>query len=338
MKSTVVQKIPSDFLAEELCHEVSNSPSQIKILFIQTETPSLVIHAIRKLKGKTRYAKAKIILVCREEDRKKFKGAPQINKVLTYQRGDFKANLKLARLIRKVDADIACAIFSGRPFFRKSKLLFFVLPIRQHLIFDAQLDCHHLTPLTLARTFQKAPPLPTPRETLRQRVLLLQTANHSLTIKALDILLKSKVVGDAEISIFCSEVDRQFFESLEKVREVIAYHPGKLWVNFGILLTMARKRTDVIAALFSQQLIYRKQKILFFLMPAKHRLVFNRELDCFYLNWKNFSWLLSEFNKNLASLVLRVLRLLLFVPRFLYLLIWAAMTKLKRAFIQTRSR
>ena len=144
----------------------------------------------------------------------------------------------------------------------------------------------------------------------------------NLTLKALDTLLDPKVVPNADVSVFCSEADRHLFESLEEVRDVFTYHPGRLWRSLGTLLRMARTKTDVLAAVFSGRLVYRKQKALFFLLPARSRLVFNEELDCFYLNWRNFSWLFTKSNRTPVTLFLRALRLLFFLPRFLYLVIW----------------
>ena len=322
------------FLNGRVLHGVSSPVSRPRILFIQTETPRYVASAIEKLKGENLYPHSEIVLVCREQDREEFDSNPHVNQVLTYQGGRLKINLGLAKLIRKVDADMACALLSGRPFFRKLKLFYFFLPIRRHLVFNAQLDCYSLTPRKFLWIFRKVPPFFDSDKAVRHRVLLLQTEDQTSTLKALDILLDPKVVPNSDVSIFCSEANRHFFESLEKVQEVFTYHPGRLWKSLGTLLRMARTKTDVAAAVFSGRPVFRKQKALFFLLPARSRLVFNKKLDCFYLHWRNFSWLFTQSKWASVAPFLKALRLLFFVPRFLYLIIWATVIKLKRSLAQ----
>lgn len=322
------------FLAGRVLHGVSSPVSRPKILFMQTETPRYLARALEKLKEKDLHPHSEIVVLCREKDREVFEGNPHVNRVLTYQGGRLKTNLGLAKHIRQVDADVACAVFSGRPFFRKLKLFYFFLPIRRHLVFNAQLDCYYLTPRKFLWIFRKEPPLFDSAEASHQRVLLLQTEDPTSTLSALDTLLDPRVVPNASVSVFCSETNRHLFECLEGVQEVFTYHPGRLWRSLRTLFRMVRTRTDVAAAVFSGRPVFRKQKALFFLLPARSRLVFNEKLDCFYLNWRNFSWLFTKSNQAPVALLLKALRLLCFLPRFLYLVIWATVMKLKRALAQ----
>ena len=53
-------------------HGVSSPISRPKILFIQTETPRYVTHAIKKLKEGRIHPHSEIVLVCCEQDREEF--------------------------------------------------------------------------------------------------------------------------------------------------------------------------------------------------------------------------------------------------------------------------
>ena len=112
----------------------------------------------------------------------------------------------------------------------------------------------------------------------------------------------------------------------------------------------------MVAAIQSGRPVFRKQKLLFSLLPARKRLVFNRSLICFEprnsLQQKpedlsglvRFS-LQSESRQDIldftgrgfpelsTSSIVRHLvgKAFLFLPRFCYLLVWFTIWKLRRA-------
>ena len=68
------------------------------------------------------------------------------------------------------------------------------------------------------------------------------------------------------------------------VKEVRTYAPGRTWENLKTVLALARSRVEVVSSIFSPQPAFRLQKLLFVLLPARHRLAFNQEdLNCYYL-------------------------------------------------------
>ena len=58
--------------------------------------------------------------------------------------------------------------------------------------------------------------------------------------------------------------------------------PGRTTLK--TVLALARGRVEVVSSIFSPQPVFRLQKLLFVLLPARHRLAFNQEdLNCYYL-------------------------------------------------------
>ena len=180
--------------------------------------------------------------------------------------------------------DAVAAVFSGRGVFRKQKLLYFLLPIRHHLAFNARSDCYRLTPRTLFWTLRKDPsffaaekqPAPSP-------ILFLLTDEDSRARKAIERLQDPKVVSPQPIWVFCREDKRPLYQALPGVEEVRTYAPGRTRENLKAVLALARSRVEVVSSIFSPQPAFRLQKLLFVLLPARHRLAFNQEdLNCYY--------------------------------------------------------
>ena len=57
--------------------------------------------------------------------------------------------------------------------------------------------------------------------------------------------------------------------------------------NLKAVLALARSRADVVSSIFSPQPAFRLQKLLFVLFPARHRLAFNQDLNCYYLKGRH---------------------------------------------------
>ncbi|MFQ5928417.1 MAG: hypothetical protein ACE5MK_01870 [Acidobacteriota bacterium] len=329
------------FLMGRILHGVSSPEPQPRILLVQTETPLYVSHVIRKLKEKSLFPRSQIVLLCRRQDRHEFEANPQVNQILTYSRRHLRANFRIWKEIKRLAPDLVCAIFSGRPYFRKPKLLFFLLPIRRHLVFNAKLDCYYITLRTFFWIFRREPLLFAGADEVRNRVVLIQTADDRKTLQALPSLMDAKVVPQARISVYCAEEKRDIFESLPEVEKVFTYDLRKPWKSLQTIGRMARLDTDLVAAIFSGRPIFRKQKILFFLLPARNRLVFNENLDCFYLRWGNFHRFFTreaEGTGVFGIFVRKIVGVPLFLPRFAYLSMWATMMKLKRAALRTDHR
>ena len=271
------------FLYERVLRGSSLPRSCPRILFLQTEVPSYVSKAVPKLKETALFPRSEILLVCREEDRSLFHDLPEVAGILTYSRRSWKRNLQLFKQLKRFEPDLISAVFSGRPIFRKHKLFFFLFPVRRHVAFNAHLDCYPITPLTLFRIFRKEPLLLEESEMAEpsHEVLLIQTEGDLETKRAIEALQDPRVVTGARISIFCREDKRAFFQSIHGVERIFSYQPGKPLPNLKTLCRLFRLRPDVLAAIQSGRPVFRKQKLLFSLLPARKRLVFNRSLICF---------------------------------------------------------
>lgn len=163
------------------------------------------------------------------------------------------------------------------------------------------------------------------------RVLMLQTEHSATTIKAIEVLASEKVAPGARISVFCSAKEQAAFEVLPQVEKIVVYDPAKPFGSLRTLWQLARSGSDILGVIFSGRPIFWKQKILFFLLPFRYRLVFNEHLECYYLGWRNAHLLFhrrSPVSVPVGRLLLRkVAKVFLFLPRFAFLLIWVAFMK-----------
>ena len=324
------------FLWERIRYGVVPEKPPPRILLVQTETAPHVQHVIGQLKEKKLFPRSEIILLCRQEDRGHFESNRQVDRLMTYGRTGIRDHFRLWKRLRKLGPDVLCAIFSGRPYFRKPKLLFFSLSARRRVVFNAQLDCYDLKPRTFFRIFKRDPLLLEP-ETSRvslnaaPRVLMLQTEHPEKTIQAIEVLTSEEVAPRAHVSVFCSAKTRAAFLSLPQVQETVVYDPAKPLEGLRTLWQTARSGYDIVAGNFSGRPIFWKQKCLFFLLPVRYQLVFNEHLECFYLNWRNAHLLFHHrFQVSIRTIVRKVAKVFLFLPRFAFLLVWVAFMKLKR--------
>ena len=255
-----------------------------RILVIQTESPTYVRRAIKVLRKPEMFPRSRICLLCRKKDADSFRNVSGLERVLTYSRQKVWRSLGLRRDLKGFDADMVAAVFSGRRVFRKQKLLYFLLPIRHHLAFNARSDCYRLTPRTLFWTFRKDPSFFAAEKQPVSPILFLLTAEDSKAVEAIEKLQNPKVVSPQPIWVFCREDKRSFYQALPGVEEVRTYAPGRTWENLKTVLALARSRVEVVSSIFSPQPAFRLQKLLFVLLPARHRLAFNQEdLNCYYL-------------------------------------------------------
>ena len=253
-----------------------------RILVIQTESPTYVRRVIEVLRKPEMFPRSRICLLCRKEDADRFRNVSGLESVLTYSRRKVGSNVGLWRDLKGFDA--VAAVFSGRGVFRKQKLLYFLLPIRHHLAFNARSDCYRLTPRTLSWTLRKDPSFFAAEKQPASPILFLLTDEDSRARKAIERLQDPKVVSPQPIWVFCREDKRSFYQALPGVEEVRTYAPGRTWENLKAVLDLARSRVEVVSSIFSPQPAFRLQKLLFVLLPARHRLAFNQEdLNCYYL-------------------------------------------------------
>ena len=132
--------------------------------------------------------------------------------------------------------------------------------------------------------------------------------------------------------MFCSKTKKTHYESLREVSEVVTYEPGRTLANLRTVLKLARMRVDVLAAIFSGRPIFRLQKLMFLLLPARSRLVFNENRDCWYLRRTPRGLFKLSRTPSLAMgyLPRKILKGVLFFPRYLYLVLWLLLGSLRK--------
>ena len=252
-----------------------------RCLMLQTEHPVLVRAAVEKLRKPGLHPACKLAMVCRQEDYGSFEDLPDVELILLPRRGDYRV-AGLWRRISKFDPDLICAVFSRRPVFRKQKLLFFLLPVRRRLIFDGRMQPYLLkfaNTRAILRRSRYVGNLPAKEST----ILYLPTEADAGALDVFGKLRDRKIVGPGQVRVFCSKTKKTLYESQPEVSEVFAYDSERILDNLRAILRLARMRVDVIAAIFSGRPVFRLQKLMFLLLPARSRLVFNEHGDCWYL-------------------------------------------------------
>ena len=313
-----------------------------RCLMLQTEQPELVRAAVEKLRKSDLYPGCKVLLVCRQEDLGSFEDLPDVE-FLPYSRSRGDRFSGLWRRMSGFRADLVCAVFGGRPVFRLQKLLFFLVPGRRRLIFDARARPYPLRLGNIAairRRSRYREVFPDSEAT----ILYLPTESDSIALEVLKRLQDRKIIGPGRILVFCSEAKKDLFESRPEVSEVVAYGFGQKLRKLRIVLRLARMRVDVVVAILSGRPIFRAHKRLFLLLPARARLVFNEHGDCHYVkrNLRGLSGLLRagyfakiDPYRRLSRRGLRyrapiLVKAALFLPRYLYLILWLLLGSLKR--------
>jgi ADP-heptose:LPS heptosyltransferase len=304
------------------------------ILLLQTADDRGMLKAIGALRDPRIADPAPIAVFCRQDKRAVFQGVPGVKAVYTYQPGKRWEGLRALLRLRKLRVDVLAAVLTGEPFARLYKLLFVVLPARHRLVFNPDFNCFYLNrlnPLSVVPFFRVA-------HKPKRCILLIQTADDTATLRALAKARDPRVTKPAPFVVFCREDNKGLFADVPGVDDVITYEPKRRLRALRTLLRLFKMDIEVVAALFTGEPIFHLQKLLFFILPTRNRLVFNHNLDCYYLNRSTF-WSLFRSEERLGQLSssLLVARLLgkglLFLPRFFYLVIWVTGQKLKRAYI-----
>ncbi len=304
------------------------------VLLLETSDDRKMLKAIAALRDPHVARPAPIAIFCSESKRGLFQGLPGVKAVFTYQPNKRWDRFKVALRLRKLNVEVLARVFGGDPTPRLHKFLFMVLPARNRLVFSADFHCFYLNrlnPVSLLALF---------RAGSKRCVLLIQTADDAMTLRALTKARDPRVTKPAPFVVFCREDKREIFARAAGVEAVFTYQPKRRWRALRTLYQVFKLDIEVVTALFTGESIFHLQKLLFFLIPTRNRLVFNHNLDCYYLNRSTF-WSLFRSEERLGQLSSSLLltRLLgkafFFLPRFLYLVIWVTGQKLKRAYILT---
>ncbi len=321
---------------EPLLFPAERPSSPVRGLFIQTEDLRHSEHALHVLRTPKMFPQAELAVICHQQHRPYFESLPGVVQVIPYA-DRFSDGWRVFWRGRRFSPQFVSAIFSGRPIFWKQKFLFFLIGgFWKGFAFNASLDGYWVTLRTLPRILRREPLLFGETAEQQAEALLLQTEDDAQTMEAIRRMASEKVSGGKRISLLCSAEKRGVFQGMPELERIHAYHPSDWRANWRLLRRLWRTHREVVAAIYSGRPIFRFQKMLLFLLPADGRLVFNENLDCSYLTRSRIGSLVwfrqLEASQARGLLWLRgVLKVLLYVPRFLFLAAWLTRQKLKRA-------
>ena len=310
------------------------------ILFLLTDKDSRARKAIERLQDPKVVSPQPIWVFCREDKRSLYQALPGVEEVRTYAPGRTRENLKAVLALARSRVEVVSSIFSPQPAFRLQKLLFVLLPARHRLAFNQEdLNCYYLK----GRHGRRGQPsvwgtllrglLTRSRRGVRP-TLFFPTAEDSKAVEAIERLQDPRVAAKS-IVVFCREDKRSLYEDLPTVEAVWTYAPGSSLRHLRTWVRLLRTRVDLVCAIFTGRPIFRLQKFLFLTLRARNRLVFNEDLNCYMLRGNLGRFLQPqgghrELDHSALKLVVRkVLKGFLFVPRFLYLILWAAVVTMR---------
>lgn len=313
-----------------------------RILLFQTEVADCLLDAADKLRMEECFPKAEIDLVCSEADEERFEATGKFERILTYsKRGGLKHLGELRQAISQLDPDVSSAVFSGRPIFRKPKLLFLALSSSRRFVFDAQMDGYWLNLRSLRHMFvrnEQAMAKYLEESSSAVRTLLIETEAKEAVENAIKTIAKREVIPNARVSLFCGLERAHKYADNPALQEIHGYTKENLRHDLRVLWPFIRSKPDVVVAIFSGHKIFLKQKMLFWLLPARARLAFNENNDCAYVTRWDALRLLRIQRPNIAvdpfagsRFVPLMLKGILLLPRFAYLLVWFTLMKLLRA-------
>lgn len=300
------------------------------VVLVQTEGVEYTRAAVEKIRDPRLYPAAKVILWHRPEDGEAFGDLAGVDRV-PYAKSLGQAWRQRRELARR-KPETVFGVFSGRPVFRWAKLLYWLAPGRRRFAFNAQLDGYWVTWRTWRRMGRREPLLFGQVHGIPGKVLLLETEGLEQMVKAVEVLGRPHVAGDAPVVVFCHREREAFYQSLPGVSATISYTKQDLAGDARAVIRALGSWPGAIAAVLSGRPIFKPQKALFWLIPARSRLVFNRELDCFFLDRRTFPLLFQKERqpayRSVLELVLRpAVKVLLFFPRFAYLAVWACLSR-----------
>ena len=309
------------------------------ILFLLTDEDSRARKAVEKLQDPKVVSPQPIWVFCREDKRSFYQALPGVAEVRTYAPGRTRENLKAVLDLARSRVEVVSSIFSPQPAFRLQKLLFVLLPARHRLAFNQEdLNCYYLK----GRHGRRGQPsvwrtllrvlLTRSRRGVRP-TLFFPTAEDSKAVEAIQRLQDPKIAAKS-IVVFCREDKRPLYEDLPTIEAVWTYAPGSSLRHLRTWVRLLRTRVDLVCAIFTGRPIFRLQKFLFLTLRARNRLVFNEDLNCYMLRGNLGRFLQPQGGRRLdhSALILvvrKVLQGFLFVPRFLYLILWAAVVTMR---------
>ena len=259
-------------------------------LFFPTEEDSKAVEAIERLQDPKVGSPQPIWVFCREDKRPLYEALPGVKEVRTYAPGWTRENLKAVLALARSRVEVVSLDLLSPACFPAAETAICapagetstgLQPGGSQLLLSEGPSRSSRPTVGLGNV---APRAAHKKPECRPPTLFFPTEEDSKAVEAIERLQDPKVGSPQPIWVFCREDKRPLYEALPGVKEVRTYAPGWTRENLKAVLTLARSRVEVVSSIFSPQPAFRLQKLLFVLLPARHRLAFNQEdLNCYYL-------------------------------------------------------
>ena len=132
------------------------------------------------------------------------------------------------------------------------------------------------------------------------RCVMLQTEHPQLVRAAVEKLRKSDLYSGCKVLLVCRQDDLRFFEDLPDV-EFLTYTRRRDDQFFGLWRRISSFRADLVCGVFCGRPVFRKQRLLFFLVYGGGRLIFDARARAYRLRLRNLKEILRS-RRNRAAL------------------------------------
>jgi hypothetical protein len=282
-----------------------------RILLVETASPKRICHKLEQILDSAAVSKPEISILCRESSKAAFQNRPGITLYFTEGR----ENDHLRRELNKKKFDAVYSFWTGERQYRRLKLL--ALRLKAEARYAVAGDgnefrvtlkaaCRHAVfrwqhPLPTDH-WDYAPPPATPdgraakrqaeakKELRRERILILQSAEPSSVLQALERLKEKPLFENPRFTLFCRnrpDVIECFRDHPMLSRTQIHVEARDSWKH---LRELRRSGFDGIVLFLTGDPSYWKLKLFAFLLGVslKRTLIFNESADCFFFSWRQW--------------------------------------------------
>ena len=127
-----------------------------------------------------------------------------------------------------------------------------------------------------------------------ERILIIQSADPVYVLRALEVLRERRLFRSPRYTIFCRnqpEIVRHF-KGHPLIHNILIHSETRdSWKH---MRDLRRERFDAVVVLFTGDHSYWKIKYFAFLLGARHKLIFNESLDCFFFSLNGWLALMSH--------------------------------------------
>ena len=289
-----------------------------KILLIETASPKRILLKAKQILHQCASPAPEISILCRESSRSEFSEQPGLK---IYSMAD-RVDSRLRKELNNKNFDVLYAFWTGEKKYRRTKLLAIRLKAADRRLIAGDGNEFRLTWKAVCRHsifrlkhplptdhwdfVPPQPPVPTTKETQREtkpvhsaqrepefqgeRILILQTAEPSFILNALDLLKEKPLFKNPRYTVFC--------RNRPEIVNALRNHPLLYQIrmhsetrgSFKHLRELRRSKFNAIILFLTGDPSYRKLKTFALLLGVSlHRtLIFNESNDCFFFNWRQW--------------------------------------------------